>query len=80
MTEKKTIKQMEIEIDALKDRVEYYRQREDRLWQTLMAVAAVLHGVRTPPIPEITESYYISFIKDAEKVVAKTKPWWRLWK
>ena len=80
MTDKKTIKQMEIEIDALKNRVEYYRQREDRLWQTLMAVAAVLHGVRTPPIPEITDSYYAAFVRYAEIVVARTKPWWRRWK
>jgi hypothetical protein len=72
----------ENEIQHLKGQVNYYKTREDRLWQTLMAMSAVVRGSPMPPMPEVTKSYYGSFIEDAKRLYDyKTKPWWkRIWK
>lgn len=69
------------ELQQAKDQVTYYRTREDRLWQTLMAISAVLRGSPLPPMPEVTESYYPSYIMDAKKVYDQANSWWwRRWR
>lgn len=68
----------EREISHLKHQLGFYKAREERLWHTLMAMSAIMRGCPRPPMPEMAESYYLSFIEDAQYLYDyKTKPWWK---
>ena len=68
----------EREISHLKHQLSFCKAREERLWQTLMAMSAIMRGSPRPPTPEMAESYYIAFIEDAQYLYDyKTKPWWK---
>ena len=69
----------EREISHLKHQVGFYKAREERLWNTLMAMSAIMRGCpRRLPMPEMAESYYLAFIEDAQYLYDyKTKPWWK---
>ena len=75
----KLVTMYEREISHLKHQVGFYKAREERLWNTLMAMSAIMRGCpRRLPMPEMAESYYLAFIEDAQYLYDyKTKPWWK---
>jgi hypothetical protein len=67
------------DVQRFKNERDFYKSHNDRLWNTLMAVQAIVGGYYVPPVPEVTESYYGSIIKDAMKLAQNKRYWWRLW-
>jgi hypothetical protein len=70
---------MKYDAQRVKNERDHFRSHNDRLWNTLMAVQAIMGGYYVPPVPEVTESYYGHIIKDAMKLAQNKRYWWRLW-
>lgn len=62
---------LEQQVKQLRLQVARLKAREDRLWNTLMSVSAVMRGAPMPPVPDITQSYYAHFVTDAHELYVR---------
>ena len=60
-------------LDEAKIKISQLKDREDRLWNTLMAMSAAMRGSDIPPFPDITKSYYPSFVTEARAFYQQLK-------